>query len=86
MQKRISETVKHFCEIWSKAGIGRDSRISKMNVMDQHLTTLLDRMLSEEMGFINKLKDTIRELNNQLEKLCIELDSPFCRVISIYCL
>lgn len=86
MQKRISATVKLFCDIWNKTGIRTDSRISKMNVMDQHLTMLLDRMLREEMGSLNKLKDTIGELSIQLEQLCIELGSPFCRVTSIYSL
>lgn len=77
MKNKVQVTVRCLSDIWNEIGIGKDSRVGRLNSVCEHLTMLCDNMLTEEKGNLAKMKDTIQNCNRELNQLCAALNVPY---------
>lgn len=80
MKNKVQVTVRCLSDIWNEIGIGKDSRVGRLNSVCEHLTMLCDNMLTEEKGNLAKMKDTIQNCNRELNQLCAALNVPYYQV------
>lgn len=80
MKNKVQVTLRCLSDIWDEIGIGKDSRVGRLNSVCEHLTLLCDNMLTEEKGNLAKMKDTVQNCNRELDHLCMALNVPYYQV------
>uniref|UniRef100_A0A8C1WZM1 Protein regulator of cytokinesis 1b n=1 Tax=Cyprinus carpio TaxID=7962 RepID=A0A8C1WZM1_CYPCA len=72
----LSKALCHLKDIWEEIGIPEDQRLERTNVVKNHVKSLLDMMIAEEESLRKRLTASIEKCQNELSKLCLELQLP----------
>uniref|UniRef100_A0A9J8BQ05 Protein regulator of cytokinesis 1b n=1 Tax=Cyprinus carpio carpio TaxID=630221 RepID=A0A9J8BQ05_CYPCA len=72
----LNKALCHLKDIWEEIGIPEDQRLERTNVVKNHVKSLLDMMIAEEESLRKRLTASIEKCQNELSKLCLELQLP----------
>uniref|UniRef100_A0A673JPR7 Protein regulator of cytokinesis 1-like n=1 Tax=Sinocyclocheilus rhinocerous TaxID=307959 RepID=A0A673JPR7_9TELE len=72
----LNKALCHLKDIWEEIGIPEDQRLERTNVVKNHVKSLLDMMIAEEESLWKRLTTSIETCQNELSKLCLELQLP----------
>ncbi|XP_026123772.1 protein regulator of cytokinesis 1-like isoform X1 [Carassius auratus] len=72
----LNKALCHLKDIWEEIGIPEDQRLERTNVVKNHVKSLLDMMIAEEESLRKRLTTSIEKCQNDLSKLCLELQLP----------
>uniref|UniRef100_A0A8C1G3P4 Protein regulator of cytokinesis 1b n=1 Tax=Cyprinus carpio TaxID=7962 RepID=A0A8C1G3P4_CYPCA len=72
----LNKALCHLKDIWEEIGIPEDQRLERTNVVKNHVKSLLDMMIAEEESLRKHLTASIEKCQNELSKLCLELQLP----------
>ncbi|XP_043100947.1 protein regulator of cytokinesis 1b isoform X4 [Puntigrus tetrazona] len=69
----LNKALGHLKDIWEEIGIPEEQRLERTNVVKNHVKSLLDMMIAEEESLRKRLMTSIETCQNEMSKLCSEL-------------